>query len=48
MDVPMVLQQTSQGSYKVAGDAYVHEVMDGELMLSEASEHPRWQSVHLQ
>jgi hypothetical protein len=32
LDVPVVLRLTSQGSYKLVGDAYVNGVMEGELI----------------
>ena len=31
-DTPFVLRTTEQGRYQIVGEAYVHGIMDGELM----------------
>lgn len=48
MDVPVVLRPTSQGSYKFVGEAYVNEVMDGELMGQLVGKSPEWVVIRVQ
>jgi hypothetical protein len=32
LDTPLVLRAIEQGQYQIVGEAYVHGIMDGELM----------------
>lgn len=46
MDVPVILRRT-RNAHKLVGDAYVHGIMEGELMGPEFARKLDWKSIHL-
>lgn len=48
VDIPVVLRRTARDSHKLVGEAYIHGVMEGELMKAAVSDGQRWVSVQIE
>lgn len=48
MDVPVLVRHTPRDTYKLVGEAYIHGVMEGELMEATTTETSAWRPIRVE